>query len=796
MTRARRRHAALSLFGIAVCAVATAGAPAFAGTLATPRTGSATIVSAAPSRGGAGPGSSPVLAGTQQPGAGKTRASGTAGAPPRSGAARLAARHSAKRRTPAAPLLKLTQQTSWVSPGQPFDLAIAIAPSAAQRATALTLQVTVFARLRTRSAFDQTLSGTVHGTAIARTAALPVAQLPQASSGGVALHLAIVTTGGTAPPSPSTPSSPGPSVPAPSPAATVDLHCSAGSCHGVYPVVVTLLGNVDGAQREVAGLTTHLIYVHPSSGATRLEVALALPDATGSAATRTISSPSRLGAAQSQLLATEAGALAAHPDVPASLVLDGTSLLSLARSGRAADRQTLHQLVVIAANPLVHEICDPTFTSVDPLSFVQSGLSGELRSQIARGRQLLATMLGVKTASPEPWIALGPLDGATVDELEADGAGPLVVAPSSLSTIASSTTPTDTFLLDAGSVTSAGTAAGTGVGTAAAQTGAGTTPVIAADSGLSADFSSGNDPVLAAHRMLADLAEIYFDAPNATFARGVVAAAPEGWHANGAFLSALLAGLRTSPVAEPVTLSTLFSTVPGSSDSRVVRHLVTSAAAAPLPAAAIRSARQRLSAFESAMPSPAPPAVEAITAGMSDEILAAETAGARPASRTARLRAFTSLLARQTNQVTLTPDRTIILTARASQVPITVTSRASFPVRVVLHLTSDKIKFLHNDQTMAVVLDRPTSAFDVAVRARVSGDFPLTVTLTTPTGGLVVASGQFTVRSTAISAVAIILTAGALAVLVGWWLRTVVIGRRKRRTARRTGGARLPAGAA
>ena len=50
-----------------------------------------------------------------------------------------------------------------------------------------------------------------------------------------------------------------------------------------------------------------------------------------------------------------------------------------------------------------------------------------------------------------------------------------------------------------------------------------------------------------------------------------------------------------------------------------------------------------------------------------------------------------------------------------------------------------------------------------------------------PAGGLLLSSGQISVRSTATSVVGIVLSLGAVAVLVVWWIRTS----RKRRALRR-----------
>ena len=58
----------------------------------------------------------------------------------------------------------------------------------------------------------------------------------------------------------------------------------------------------------------------------------------------------------------------------------------------------------------------------------------------------------------------------------------------------------------------------------------------------------GQDPALAANQLLADLAFIHYEAPNASNApRGLIAVPPSGWSAEPTFDDALLAGLATTP---------------------------------------------------------------------------------------------------------------------------------------------------------------------------------------------------------------------------------------------------------
>ena len=115
--------------------------------------------------------------------------------------------------------------------------------------------------------------------------------------------------------------------------------------------------------------------------------------------------------------------------------------------------------------------------------------------------------------------------------------------------------------------------------------------VTASDSGLASHFTTGGDQVLAAHQLLADLAEIYFEQPGASQPRAVVAETPLGWPPSAAFLNAALDGLAPSPIVQPLTLSSLDASVPAvtSNGASLVRHLGTQGDAARVPVASLRS---------------------------------------------------------------------------------------------------------------------------------------------------------------------------------------------------------------
>jgi hypothetical protein len=299
----------------------------------------------------------------------------------------------------------------------------------------------------------------------------------------------------------------------------------------------------------------------------------------------------------------------------------------------------------------------------------------------------------------------------------------------------------------------------------------------AADTELGNHFTQGDDPVLRAHVLLADLAVVYFDRPGKP--RGVVALTPRNWAPDAAFLDALLAGLASSPIVKGVSLDDLFDDVPkatGARNTPLTRTLAANPAPSSLPLGAIRAARGRLEAFAT-MLDPG----NRLTDDLEEVLLASESADLRTRQRTQYIEGVDSRVSAETAKLQVPASRTITLTARRGDIPVTVQWTGDYPVRVQVHVASDKLTFPGGSDTRMVELTRRNTTERFVVQARTSGAFPLRITLQSPDGGLVLGRARYTVRSTAASGVGIGLSIGAGAVLVLWWARNLARGRRNRR---------------
>ncbi len=290
--------------------------------------------------------------------------------------------------------------------------------------------------------------------------------------------------------------------------------------------------------------------------------------------------------------------------------------------------------------------------------------------------------------------------------------------------------------------------------------------------------------MLAAHQLVAELAQIYYEKPNDSSPRATAAVAPTSWVADPKFVDALLGALDANPIIQPVTTSELFASVPSVGICRSGCRLAGSAGPGGLPVAAIRHQRQQVDGFSSAAP-----AARSVGTQLGDLVLAAESEILRPAQQSAVLHNAGSALDAQLQQLTVGGDRTVTLTSQQGTLQVTVVSNAPYPVHAVLTLTSDKLLFPNgttqwSERTTllpAVSGTAHTNVVPVPVRTRASGVFSVDIVMHSPSNRLELAAGQVSVRSTATSVVGIILSVGALAVLIVWWARTSLRRRRQRR---------------
>jgi len=619
--------------------------------------------------------------------------------------------------------LTLASKTPWVGRGGELVLRIhadAAAPAETE------LAVAVHGRLTSRSQFVRTLEGSVQGSPL-EVVSGPLSQLGPDPAGALSVKLPVQD--------PALPRDPG----------RVLL-----SREGVYPVRVEL--RELGGGQVLAGFTTHLIYAPDNPNRKSLGVALVLPFH---------APPTTEGSGERTLPDIEplrhvADALSTHRGV--ALTVDPTpeTVEALAEAPRGEGDDVLADLRAALAG---RQVVSSTYVVTDARSLLAAGLRDELTAQRARARQVLGEALAVRT-DPRTWMLPGTVDNELLELARSSQVDRVVVTESALEPTDRTVTLAQPFSL-------------------ASRRSAPPIAALAADPGLSEHFVANPDrhsggPVLAAHQFLADLAVIHFDSPGTE--RAAVALAPARWKPDPAFLEALLSGVAQSPLVDPVTLDEAFA-VPaakGPSGSRLVRRLAPADDVEQLSGRAIRSARDDLEAFGSLV-EPG----NAVEAVLDRALLSSQASGIPQARRRALIESVGNGIRAQFAQISLPGNRSVTLTARTGEIPITIQSRLDYPVRATLRVESDKLTFPEGGRR-EVLLANTNTPERFSVRARTSGAFPVRVVLESPEGDLVLGRSLFTVRSTAASGVGVALSVGAVGFLAVWWAGHVVQARRGR----------------
>jgi hypothetical protein len=536
-----------------------------------------------------------------------------------------------------------------------------------------------------------------------------------------------------------------------------------GGCGGVYPLQVSLVDVFTGQPVTIDSFTTYLIVV-PSKVPPRERLRFSFVVPIGVPPAFTPAGVPKVPRGILSRIETLAWAEATWPQAPLTVDLYGQTVLAVVQSRKNA--KLAHALTV---NPDV--VVGGPFSAVNPTRLIRAGLASDLASQFARSDQVFAKVLG-GSASSGIYVATTPIGARGIADLVSDGITRIVVPENNLESVPNSK-PAATqwpYTLSAPFRISGSTVEG-----------------LQADPGLAAHLGAPGSPALGAQQLLADLAELYFDSPDYPQPRGVALVAPDSWVPKTGFLNAALRGLASSPIVTTIPLGQLFQVPRGTCQeppsvvtgcSPAVRSIATpTLTGESITSGEVQAARAQLAELSSVIPGDT-----TTLNALDDGILLAETAGLDTAARQAYLAAPMAMMDKLGSELSLPAGRTVTVTSSSARLPIAITSAARTPLHVILLVSGPN---LTSSTDVPVVLKHGTTSFIVRVGTRTSGDSTLQLQLVSPGGLLQLASAEFTIRSTAISGVAIFLTAGAGAFLLFWWFRSA--SRRRGRHAARRG---------
>lgn len=389
------------------------------------------------------------------------------------------------------------------------------------------------------------------------------------------------------------------------------------------------------------------------------------------------------------------------------------------------------------------DLLGASYVPLDPAPLVGDGLADEVTSQADLGRRTLTSVLG--SPGTDTWLVDGPIDVASVDALRAAGAAHLVLPAAAL---AGGATAAPVLLPSASGVNA-----------------------VATDSLLDLTGEPPTDPVLAAYQLLGRLAALGSLTPGGA---GIVVRVNPSAVSSRELATVLDQLDQPSDYLVPATVSELFRDVPTTTApvAALTSSLRTELGTYP---ARLHQAEQFLASYGSMLLDPA------VAVGEFERPLARSMDRRR--SRREQMDMVDDVrasLQSRFDAITVPERDRVTLGARDARFPLPITSTLGEPVTVLITMeASDRLSF-PRDRIETTLRDERTTV-QIPVRTRATGDTPLRITVRTPDGRVIIDESQYTVRSTAVSGVGLLLTVGAGGFLALWWGRHLLRHHNRRR---------------
>jgi hypothetical protein len=266
--------------------------------------------------------------------------------------------------------------------------------------------------------------------------------------------------------------------------------------------------------------------------------------------------------------------------------------------------------------------------------------------------------------------------------------------------------------------------------------------------------------------LLADLAIIWNDYPNKI--RAVAFAPANPWMPSTQFLDHLFTGLATSPLAQTITTKAYFD-LPRDKTSVKLKKSITSFSSDEI--SEIKNTQATVTLVNGI--------TEKAPIDYSAKLFQAEGEATQKDVRKKLLNDIATSTQQILSGIHLPKERNLRLTSQTGQIPISVQNDSSVPLHVRVKAISDKLLFPNGDHS-DITIDRQNYAFQLPIRARTSGIFPLKVQIESPTTGTILATTTITVNANNSIATGNILSIGAVAFLLGWWAYTSIKSRKQK----------------
>ena len=491
--------------------------------------------------------------------------------------------------------------------------------------------------------------------------------------------------------------------------------CATG-CQGVYPLAIRVINTTTG---NVVSQTTVPIIILETPNAHPLNVVPVVEIA-----------PTTAPSVLSQFVSF----LASTPQMSLTVAPYGQAVASLTSSRRY--QGAIGQLTGWAKQPN-HQIIATTFSPVTPECALSGSVPGSFQDQLTSTRQLLSR--NAIAQSGLTYYFSGRPTKKGIELISRLGFAAAILPPSSYPPGLPLTLVTP--LIDRRAKLSE----------------------LVADPGIASDLSLSADASVASEVAVADLGQVYFDAPNSASPRSVTTLLTIDNSSSLAIAEAFLSRVESTPLLSSKSAQQALTAFSASTDkeSEVSAQTRNSSCPSTTPVA---NASRLIRAFSSVQPP------KAILSRLNEQLLVAEGNELPTSDSSNLISSIRSTITSQLNAINVVQGGALTLTSKTANIPISLVSQLKYPLSLVVHIHSDKLTLPRGSSKLTRIQQSSvTVSFSASTKAL--GTFPMSVTLSTPSG-LLLKTTELEIRSTSFSLVGIVLTGGSLLVLIVWWIRS------------------------
>lgn len=622
---------------------------------------------------------------------------------------------------PSAKTLQISSGPTWVPLGSLHTLTLQTSALPSIENVAVSLEV--FPRIVSRSQFHYLTKNGLTSLPIASSPPMNLSQLSRNETGNPELPFIISQSAPTG-------------QARAGHASYIQVPYCSPNCEGVYPLLAIF---VKGSQIIGTALTD--IVVAPSSPVAQpLNFALVV--------NARFTGNQKNDLADFSLLA---GTLAANPQAALTLNVPGIILSEALSSPSPSVKASVTELVNWANQPH-HELVSSEFVPLNLPQIQSSGLESIIPDERAASMAAADTFFHKQVASPGLLVVHGGLTQQNLDTLSKMGVSQVSLSDKSFLPFNGKYTLSKPFILSG--------------------SGGSQVTVLSNDSELTADIGNGPLPYDGSNKLASDLSQIYFDQPNDVSPRVVSASYAVSNSSDAATLNQVLSNLSSSPFIKTVDIQHGFSLTPLRNLSR--GKLTQPQKFRPLNLIDFAKTQSDINALSSSFEH------STLLLQAKSDLLASVASTITPSNAANYIRGARSSVASVSNMISLAENKAFTVTSRKVQLPIAITSQLKVPFKGVLVINSDRLSF-PNGNTIPVLLNSPNTTLSIPIYAETLGLYLISAKLFTTNGQLVVAHTSIEIRSTAFSAVSVVLTLGAIAILAFWWIRSFRKGHRRNR---------------